>query len=413
MRLAVVGSGPAAFYCIQRLIKKAKFPIHIDMFERHPLPFGLACMSKFIEIGKSLKNFYGNVLIGDLRKPLSHQTHIPLKRLCERYNSILLASGATGANKLHIHGSEHIVTSVDFVALYNTEPNDKNNVELIQKISKIKHVTIIGNDIARMLLKPKSELENTDINKGFLENLSNSINTVLIIGRKSIYDVQFTAKEIREITNINDVQIKLNKREIYPEPSVLSKSKKRVVDLLLSSASDASNIKKKTLEFKFMRVPKCVHKMNEHLTMSVGKYRNQNDILVPSGEHEHIETDLIISSIGYAQENIDTLIENSKITHPTGKLLTNDSHCMLYSAGWAKRGPSGVLASTMMDANITADAILEDMDKQLDHESKHDMLPINNYVNWESAIRIHRKEIENGAKYSRSEILSLANTINI
>ena len=35
----------------------------------------------------------------------------------------------------------------------------------------------------------------------------------------------------------------------------------------------------------------------------------------------------------------------------------------MYVAGWIKRGPVGVLASTMQDAYETATAILEDMDK--------------------------------------------------
>ena len=34
----------------------------------------------------------------------------------------------------------------------------------------------------------------------------------------------------------------------------------------------------------------------------------------------------------------------------------------LYVSGWLKRGPTGVIAATMYDANETADAIMEDME---------------------------------------------------
>lgn len=54
-----------------------------------------------------------------------------------------------------------------------------------------------------------------------------------------------------------------------------------------------------------------------------------------------------LSSYGESQK----LPDGSLITHLPG----------LYCAGWVKRGPTGVIASTMTDAFTTADTILQDM----------------------------------------------------
>jgi adrenodoxin-NADP+ reductase len=62
-----------------------------------------------------------------------------------------------------------------------------------------------------------------------------------------------------------------------------------------------------------------------------------------------------LSGFGQSQE----LPDGSLITHLPG----------LYCAGWVKRGPTGVIASTMVDAFTTADTILEDLSSKKDSQS--------------------------------------------
>ncbi|MDP7463083.1 MAG: NADP oxidoreductase, partial [SAR324 cluster bacterium] len=40
-RIAIVGSGPSAFYAVQELFKQDSWPLRVDMFERLPTPYGL------------------------------------------------------------------------------------------------------------------------------------------------------------------------------------------------------------------------------------------------------------------------------------------------------------------------------------------------------------------------------------
>ena len=41
LRVAIIGSGPSAFYAADYLQKQEQLPVEIDMFERLPTPFGL------------------------------------------------------------------------------------------------------------------------------------------------------------------------------------------------------------------------------------------------------------------------------------------------------------------------------------------------------------------------------------
>lgn len=79
-RVAVIGSGPAAFYCLQSLFRRWD-TCTVDMFEKLPVPYGLVrfgvapdhpevknCINQFertIEENYDRFKFYGNVDIGN------------------------------------------------------------------------------------------------------------------------------------------------------------------------------------------------------------------------------------------------------------------------------------------------------------------------------------------------------------
>ena len=41
LRVSIIGSGPAAFYAADHLLKQDGLHVEIDMFERLPIPYGL------------------------------------------------------------------------------------------------------------------------------------------------------------------------------------------------------------------------------------------------------------------------------------------------------------------------------------------------------------------------------------
>ena len=40
-RVAIIGSGPSAFYAADSLLKRANLSVEVDMYDRLPTPFGL------------------------------------------------------------------------------------------------------------------------------------------------------------------------------------------------------------------------------------------------------------------------------------------------------------------------------------------------------------------------------------
>ena len=49
VRVSIIGSGPAGFYCAKYLIDNMDHNIHIDMFDRLPTPYGNSYAMIFLE----------------------------------------------------------------------------------------------------------------------------------------------------------------------------------------------------------------------------------------------------------------------------------------------------------------------------------------------------------------------------
>src|SRR5881296_1291780 len=94
LRVAIIGSGPAAFYAADYLFKQPGLVVQVDMFERLPTPFGLVragvapdhqkikTVTKiFTQIAANPNfRFYGGVEYGK---------HITLADLQDHYHQIL------------------------------------------------------------------------------------------------------------------------------------------------------------------------------------------------------------------------------------------------------------------------------------------------------------------------------------
>jgi len=99
----------------------------------------------------------------------------------------------------------------------------------------------------------------------------------------------------------------------------------------------------------------------------------------PTGEMVDIPSPIVFRSIGYKSEPLPGFTEfdipfddrrgtilNDGFGRVTrefrtqGAAISREPYPGLYSAGWVKRGPTGVIASTMEDAFATGDAIAKD-----------------------------------------------------
>ena len=111
LRVAIFGSGPAAFYAAEHLFKQKDLVIEVEMFDRLPTPFGLVrggVAPDHLKIKQVTKVFdgiaanprfrlFGNVEFGK---------DLMLAELREHYHQILFATGAQTDRRMGIPGED-------------------------------------------------------------------------------------------------------------------------------------------------------------------------------------------------------------------------------------------------------------------------------------------------------------------
>ncbi|PLB47753.1 ferredoxin/adrenodoxin reductase [Aspergillus steynii IBT 23096] len=417
-RVAIVGSGPAGFYAAYRLLGKVDNAV-VDMYEKLPVPFGLVrygvapdhpevknCEEKFTEVAESPRfNFVGNIELGD---------NLPLQTLKPHYDAILFSYGAPKDKDLGIPGEKaikNVYSAREFVGWYNGLPEHR---DLAPDLTAGENAVIVGQgnvalDVARILLSDVDALRKTDIADYALDALSKSkINRVRVVGRRGPLQAAFTIKELRELLQLPGVAFDQIPRDLFPPEDVMAalpRAQKRLVQLLAKGSANDPASSSKSWSLDFLLSPECLNWSPVYpYRMSHVKFsRNELD---PSDPHSpsakvtpkylssgnraqvNILASTFFRSVGYKSlplTGLDDLgiqfdtnrgvIPNDgfgRVTSPkntgTNEELPDGSLIShlpgLYCAGWVKRGPTGVIATTMTDAFSTADAIAADLTSQ-------------------------------------------------
>eukprot|EP00916_Digyalum_oweni_P020134 GHVL01033618.1.p1 GENE.GHVL01033618.1~~GHVL01033618.1.p1 ORF type:complete len:495 (+),score=110.91 GHVL01033618.1:106-1590(+) len=378
-RICVVGSGPGGFYTSKYLLQHN---IKINMLEQYPFPYGLIrsgvapdhpevknVLNDFKEVGQH-KNFtfYGNVSLGN---------DISLAELKKRYDGVVLALGAQADKRLGIPGEDcnGIYTSREIVHWYNGHPWGSR----VKLPENPENAVIIGNgnvslDIARIILSEPDRLKSTDISLRALEYL-NRIKKVTIIGRRGAMQASFANKELREALNIPNVLAIMDPQdeiESYNDASLkesdLSRRLKRSKDLYKKMVQNWSQNSSKILEFKFFQSPVSFSKSTSDWVTSIEFQKNRLDgppnyqKIIPISDKKplKLDTSLVVTSIGYNISHLDGIpLQNGRVPHINGRVLTNDEQEGLFVSGWIKRGPLGIINTNVSDAKETAETVLE------------------------------------------------------
>ncbi|KAK3688415.1 hypothetical protein B0T22DRAFT_439961 [Podospora appendiculata] len=403
-RVAVVGSGPAGFYTTYRVMSKIP-GAKVDMYETLPVPFGLVrfgvapdhpevknCQEKFEEVAASPDfTFVGNVSVGEQRDHPNGNT-VPLATILQHYNAVVFAYGSSQDKKLGIPGESAlrgIYSAREFVGWYNGLPEHAN---LAPDLTQGDEAVIIGQgnvalDVARMLLEDVDVLRKSDIAEHALATLAKSrVKRVRIVGRRGPMQAAFTIKEVRELVKLPDVGFHPVEQGLIPSDlQILPRADRRRMDILRKeSLIPISEGIKKSWSLDFCLSPKMFRASypGEQQLASTIFERN---VLKPSpfvpeasvygtGESVKFPSSVAFRSIGYKSA---ALSEFAQFGIPFNKKLgiikndgrgrvahDGDEHFSalpgLYCAGWVKRGPTGVIASTMEDAFATGDVIVED-----------------------------------------------------
>ena len=438
LRVAVIGSGPGGFYTTKYLLSSVPDST-VDLYDRLPTPFGLvrsgvapdhqdvkAVQSDFENVALEAKhrfNFYGNINVGE---------DVTLSDLQSRYHAVVMCYGAGSDRSLGIPGEhlEGVHSARSVVNWYNSHPNYASyNVNL----SKSKTCVVIGQgnvavDCARILTaSTKEHLASTDISDYALDALnSSSIERVIVLGRRGHVQSAFTNKELRELTKLKGVNFVVSQDSLEegmtPSSEVELKERvaKRKNKLLVSEASKSINDDEgnKIIELQFLRGP-VEFLPSENDPSRVGAVRVSVNRLdgppgkqqaVDTGERLDIECELVLKSVGYKVEplpgvpyDVDTSTVSTGGASSQGRVIDLDSGVPvpgLYCAGWAKRGPTGVVATNIPCARETVASIKEDFESGRLPEIMDPSYPLGDavVVDWDGYLSIDAHEVSEGEK---------------
>ena len=347
IKIAIIGSGPAAFYTAQSLLKE-DIEYEIDIIEKLFSPYGLVRygvspdhqstknVSRVFERTLSNTNveFFGGIEINNSPS---------IKDILALYDAVVIATGMAKDRDLNINNTNisGYFGATQFVNWYNGHPEYKNLSPDLSGDTAI----IIGNgnvaiDCARLLVSSTQELEGTDITDYAKMALLNSgIKKVYIIGRRGPLDAKFTTVEIREMSELLDCDQVLSKGTLQSMSKAILEDEIAKQYRILASFPEAkqrNSNKTKTVEFKFYLSPINILGTDRITGVEFRDNLNKNNKTIT------IKANLIISAIGYEGEEIEGVPTDS-----TGKIINNENIVKdrLYTVGWVSRGPTGVIGT--------------------------------------------------------------------
>jgi len=385
LRVAIVGSGPAASYAAEELLSRRGLIVQVDMFERLPVPWGL------VRSGVAPDHQDTKSTADDFNRTARHQNFrlfldvevgetITHEDLAARYHAVIYAVGAMGDRRLGIPGESlpgsHSAT--EFVAWYNGHPDFADRAFDLSG----ERAVIIGNgnvalDVARILLSDIETLRRTDIADHALEQLAQSrIREVVVVGRRGPVQAAFTTPELLGLAGSGacDIQVEPDELAIDDATRQSSNGNEESMELykarLISELGSAAATRSRRVSLRFLLSPAEI--TGDRRVEGVRLTRNQ--LVLEGGavvaratdQVEQIACGLLLRSVGYRGIAVPGLpFEEGLGVLPnvSGRVVRRGSRELVngvYAAGWVKRGPSGVIGTNKHCAQETVTSLLED-----------------------------------------------------
>ncbi|OFI37357.1 pyridine nucleotide-disulfide oxidoreductase [Arthrobacter sp. SW1] len=438
LRVAIIGAGPAGVYAADILsksseVKDGHLEVSIDLFEAYPAPYGLIrygvapdhprikgivnALHKVLDRGDI--RFFGNVTYG---------RDLTLHDFRSFYDAVIFSTGAIKDAELDIPGIEleGSYGGADFVSWYDGHPDVSREWPL-----EAKEIAVIGNgnvalDVARMLSKHADDLLVTEIPDNVYQGLKNSpVTDVHVFGRRGPAQVKFTPLELRELSHSNDVDIVL-----YPEDFEFDEASDEAIrsnnqiktmvntltNWLVEEHAESEQPSSRRLHLHFLHSP--VEVLSEDGSGKVSGIKFERMQLDGTGNAkgtgEFIEypVQAVYRAIGYHGSALDELEYDARrgvIPNDGGRVLGADGKPVpgIYTTGWIKRGPVGLIGHTKGDALETIGFLLEDRlslppAETPDPQAIVDLLEERGieYTTWEGWNRLDAHEAALGAQWT-------------
>ncbi|HAT35930.1 MAG TPA: pyridine nucleotide-disulfide oxidoreductase, partial [Rhodospirillaceae bacterium] len=372
LTVAVIGSGPSAFYTIGALLK-AGADCQIDVIERLPSPYGLIRggvapdHAKTKNVARAYErsaldqkvNYYGNVEVG---------RDVTFTEITERYDAVVIAIGSALDRPLGVPGDDKkgVFGAAAFVGWYNGHPDFTD----LDPDLDTEGVVIVGNgnvaiDCARVLAKTPGEMAETDLADHAADAIHASpIKDIYMCGRRGPVEAKFTNVELREMGELEDCAPVVDPAQL-PEEIVEEmdardlRVRKKNLESLQSFVDAQPEGKDKRLHFSFYSNPVEVLGDDKVVAVKLEKTEVREGRAVGTGKFVNVPCGAVISAIGYRGEIFDGVDFDER----GGVAVNEDGRVApgVYAVGWIKRGPVGVIGTNKHDGDTAAKQILEDI----------------------------------------------------
>ena len=391
LEVAVVGSGPAGLYTAEALIKQSAAldqasAIRVDVLDRLPTPYGLVRYGVAPD-HKSIKSiaeylrgvlehdgvrFLGGIHLGD---------DVTREDLLASYDAVVYATGAMRDRRLGIPGEDlpGSFAATDFVNWYCGHPDVEPGAFTLDAESVA--VIGVGNvavDVARILARDPRELRETDVSQPVLDALmASKVREVHMIGRRGPAQAKFTTKELRELGELDGVDIVVGAGEAdldafdpTGESTRLAQADRHVrgnYKVISDWAARRPAAGGRRLTIRFWLRPVEIQGPQRVSGLILERTRlDANGVFTGTGEYETLAAQMVLRSVGYQSVPLAGVPfdeRSSTVPNAEGRVLGPDGAPLPgeYVAGWLKRGPTGVIGTNKSDAAQTVRSLLADL----------------------------------------------------
>ena len=312
-------------------------------------------------------------------------THVRVEDLRRHYHQILYSTGAQTDRRMGIPGEDlrgsHAAT--EFVAWYNGHPDYRDRqFDLSQERAAVVGVGNVAVDVARILCRSPEELGTTDIADYALDALRKSrVREVYLLGRRGPAQAAFTNPEIKELGELADADVTALPAEVELDElsrAALERSPDRAtqkkVEILREYARRSPTGRSKRLILRFLVSPVELRGGDAGEVVAMRLVQNTLEATAtgalqarPTARFEELPVGLVFRSVGYRGVPLPGVPFNDSwgvILNERGRVLdpeTRQPRVGEYTAGWIKRGPTGVIGTNKPDAAETVACMLEDL----------------------------------------------------
>lgn len=420
-RVAVVGAGPSGFYAAAAIFATNR-TVQLDLYDRLPTPYGLVRggvapdhqnIKAVIRVyDKTAKldgfRFLGNVAVG---------SDVTIDQLLAAYDQVVMAVGCESANLLGIPGEDlagsHSAT--EFVGWYNGHPDHVDRAfDLSATAAVVVGVGNVSMDVTRILVRDRDALAKTDIAAHAVDALRRSnVTDVYVLGRRGAAQAAFSPAEIKEIDELDDVEVVVSPRDVAPDPvseAELVGADKQTTDnvAFLREIAGRTVTKPKRVHLRLLTSPIAIGGAGGRVA-SVELGRNvlearpdgRGAVARDTGERERIAAGLVFRAVGYRGLPVPGVPFDDRtgtIPNAEGRVLRDGAPVdRLYVVGWAKRGPTGLIGTNRADSRATVDGMIEDLPR-LDAAARPPLpdAALGRAVSWADWGRIDAEELRRG-----------------